>query len=103
MTPIAFFRLLEEQLFPIFEVLISDIELGKCLKIENLLVESRILDFLVACVLDAEFEHYQNKDPVCNGLFDRVAKMMTAIVRKSIQLDKGPSVNPELLVELFRT
>lgn len=92
----------ENELFPIFEVLISDIELVEMSeKIENLLVESRILDFLVACVLDAEFEHYQNKDPVCNGLFDRVAKMMTAIVRKSIQLDKGPSVNPELLVELF--
>ncbi len=92
----------EKELFPILEVLLSDIDSKEMSeRVETLLLDSRILDFLISCVLDAEFDHYQNNDPVCTGLFDRISKMMTAIVRKSMQIDKAPTVNPELLVELF--
>ncbi len=48
-----------------------------------------------------KFGHYQNNDLLCSGLFDRVAKMMTAIIRQGIQVEDGPTVNPGLLIELF--
>jgi|TARA_B100000959_G_scaffold115134_1_gene121338 hypothetical protein len=92
----------EKELVPIFEILLSEIDSAEMSeKIEEILLESRILDFLVTCVLDAKFGHYQNNDPVCSGLFDRVAKMMTAIIRQGIQVEEGPTVNPKLLIELF--
>ena len=92
----------EEELVPIFEILFSEIDSSEMSeKVEAILLESRILDFLVTCVLDAQFGHYQNKDFVCSGLFDRVAKMMTAIIRRGIQVEEGPTVNPDLLIELF--
>ena len=70
-------------------------------RVETTLLESRILDFLVTCVLDAQFGHYQNKDFVCSGLFDLTAKMMTGIIRSGIQVEDGPTVNPDLLIKLF--
>ena len=92
----------EKELVPIFEVLFSEIDSAEMSeKVEVILLESRILDFLVTCVLDAQFGHYQNKDLVCSGLFDRVAEIVTAIVRRGIQVEEGPTVNPDLLIELF--
>ena len=92
----------EKELVPIFEVLFSEVDSAEMSqKVEGILLESRILDFLVTCVLDAQFGHYQNKDLVCSGLFDRVAEIVTAIVRRGIQVEEGPTVNPDLLIELF--
>lgn len=92
----------EKELVPVFEVLFSEIDSTEIFeKVEDILLESRILDFLVTCVLDAKFGHYQNNDLLCSGLFDRVAKMMTAIIRRGIQVEDGPTVNPDLLIELF--
>ena len=94
----------EKELVPIFEILFSEIDstvMSK--KIETILLESRILDFLVTCVLDAQFGNYQNKDFLCSGFFDRIAKMMVAIIRQGIQVEEGPTVNPDLLIELFST
>ena len=92
----------EKELVPVFEVLFSEIDSTEMSeKVEDILLESRILDFLVTCVLDAKFGHYQNNDLLCSGLFDRVAKMMTAIIRQGIQVEDGPTVNPGLLIELF--
>ena len=46
----------------IFEILFSEMDsLEISEKVETTLLESRILDFLVTCVLDAQFGHYQNK------------------------------------------
>ena len=92
----------EKELVPIFEILFSEIDSAEMSeKVEAILLESRILDFLVTCVLDAKFGHYQNNDLVCSGLFDRMAEMMTAIIRQGIQVEEGPTVNPDLLIELF--
>ena len=92
----------EKELVPIFEILFSEIDSTEMSeKVEEILLESRILDFLVTCVLDAQFGHYQNKDFLCSGLFDRMAKMMTGIIRIGIQVEEGPTVNPDLLIELF--
>jgi hypothetical protein len=92
----------EKELVPVFEVLFSEVDSTEISeKVEDILLESRILDFLVTCVLDAKFGHYQNNDLLCSGLFDRVAKMMTAIIRRGIQVEDGPTVNPDLLIELF--
>ena len=60
----------EKELVPIFEILFSEIDSTEMSeKVEEILLESRILDFLVTCVLDAQFGHYQNKDFLCSGLF----------------------------------
>ena len=92
----------EKELVPIFEILFSEIDsLEISERVETTLLESRILDFLVTCVLDAQFGHYQNKDFVCSGLFDLTAKMMTGIIRSGIQVEDGPTVNPDLLIKLF--
>ena len=48
----------EKALFPILEVLLSDIDSKEMSeRVEALLLDSRILDFLISCVLDAEFDH----------------------------------------------
>jgi len=92
----------EKELVPIFEILFSEIDSTEMSeKVEGILLESRILDFLVTCILDAKFGHYQNNDLVCRGLFDRVAEIMIAIIRQGIQVEEGPTVNSDLLIELF--
>ena len=48
----------EKELVPIFEILFSEIDsLEISERVETTLLESRILDFLVTCVLDAQFGH----------------------------------------------
>ena len=92
----------EKEFVPILEILFSDgddLEVSQL--VESLLVDTRLLDSLVRCTLDAQLGSYQISSPMCAGLFDRVAKMMTGVVRQSIATDDASIINPTVLIELF--